>query len=380
MLGGRGAGKTRAGAEWIRHLVEGPTPLKAGACRHIALVGETVLAVREVMIEGPSGLCAIAPTETRPAYIASRQLLNWPNGATAQIFSACHPDKLRGPQFDAAWCDELAKWRHDEECWDMLQFGLRLGKHPRQVVTTTPRPTHLIKRLMKDENCIVTRVSTMANKANLAPGFVDSLLKRYAGTPLGRQEIEAEIVETTPQAGDHYVIGANPTGLWQGKASQMAHYVDGAWEFLTPQNGWRVWDQRDKILRLYDGGKWLNLAPQFSPQIGFVTTSLDHVITPGSYNDTALQILDRDLVLGVGARVMAALPNNQSWKLGVADDVGRYGAHIPGGAQATNIGMTSHPMTYYAATPLRISGQDKALTSGTIRLQLHVLRLTPPAL
>ncbi len=184
----------------------------------------------------------------------------------------------------------------------------------------------------------------------------------------------------TPQAGDHYVIGANPTGLWQGKASQMAHYVDGAWEFLTPQNGWRVWDQRDKILRLYDGGKWLNLAPQFSPQIGFVTTSLDHVITPGSYNDTALQILDRDLVLGVGARVMAALPNNQSWKLGVAADVGRYGAHIPGGAQATNIGMTSHPMTYYAATPLRISGQDKALTSGTIRLQLHVLRLTPPAL
>ncbi len=179
---------------------------------------------------------------------------------------------------------------------------LRLGKHPRQVVTTTPRPTHLIKRLMKDENCIVTRVSTMANKANLAPGFVDSLLKRYAGTPLGRQEIEAEIVETTPQAGDHYVIGANPTGLWQGKASQMAHYVDGAWEFLTPQNGWRVWDQRDKILRLYDGGKWLNLAPQFSPQIGFVTTSLDHVITPGSYNDTALQILDRDLVWGWRAR------------------------------------------------------------------------------
>ena len=200
MLGGRGAGKTRAGAEWIRDLVEGSTPLKAGACRHIALVGETVLAVREVMIEGPSGLCAIAPTETRPAYIASRQLLNWPNGATAQIFSACHPDKLRGPQFDAAWCDELAKWRHDEECWDMLQFGLRLGKQPLQVVTTTPRPTALIKRLMKDENCIVTRVSTMANKANLAPGFVDSLLKRYAGTPLGRQEIEAELVETTPQA------------------------------------------------------------------------------------------------------------------------------------------------------------------------------------
>ncbi|MGC6476539.1 MAG: DUF2793 domain-containing protein [Parvibaculales bacterium] len=183
----------------------------------------------------------------------------------------------------------------------------------------------------------------------------------------------------TPEAGDQYVIGATPTGLWQNQAGRIATYVDGAWQFSTPQNGWRIWDQQDKILRLYDSGKWLNLAPQFSPQMGFVTTSLDHIITPGSYNDTALNIADRDLVLGIGMRVVTALPNNQSWKLGVAADAGRYGAHISGAAQTTNIGMTSHPMTYYATTPLRISGQNKALTSGTIRLQLHVLRLSPPA-
>ncbi len=195
ILGGRGSGKTRAGAEWVRHLVEGRTPLTAGKYRQIALVGETILAVREVMIEGPSGLRSIAARDMRPDFIASRQLLVWPNGARAQVFSAHHPDKLRGPQFDAAWCDELCKWRYDELCWDMLQFGLRLGKTPRQVVTTTPRPSALVKKLMADPTCHVTRVSTMANKANLAPGFMEALLARYAGTRLGRQEIDAELVE-----------------------------------------------------------------------------------------------------------------------------------------------------------------------------------------
>ncbi|MDD9797875.1 MAG: terminase family protein, partial [Alphaproteobacteria bacterium] len=195
MLGGRGAGKTRAGAEWIRAQVEGTTPLSAGTCRHIALVGETLLAVREVMIEGPSGLRTITPSELRPEFIASRGLLIWPNGAQAQVFSARRPDSLRGPQFDAAWCDELAKWQYDRDCWDMLQFGLRLGNRPRQVVTTTPRPTRLIKQLMADPNCHVTRSSTHANRAHLAPGFVEELLRRYDGTRLGRQEIEAELVE-----------------------------------------------------------------------------------------------------------------------------------------------------------------------------------------
>lgn len=210
LLGGRGAGKTRAGAEWVRSKVEGPTPLQKGKYRHIALVGETILSVREVMIEGPSGLRAIAPEETRPTYIASRQLLVWPNGAQAQIFSAEKPDGLRGPQFDLAWCDELAKWRYDKQCWDMLQFALRLGRKPQQVVTTTPRPTALLKTIMNNPRCHMTRSSTHANKAHLAPGFVEELMRAYEGSRLGRQEIDAEIVEEvvgalwTPE-----MIGAN---------------------------------------------------------------------------------------------------------------------------------------------------------------------------
>ena len=195
ILGGRGAGKTRAGAEWIRSRVEGNTPHQRGACQHVALVGETLLAVREVMIEGPSGLRTIAPQNMRPDYIASRQLLVWPNGAQAHIFSSERPDNLRGPQFDVAWCDEVAKWKHDEACWDMLQFGLRLGNKPQQVITTTPRPTKLIKRFLADSSCRISRASSHANKVHLAPGFLEELLKRYGGSPLGRQEIDAELLE-----------------------------------------------------------------------------------------------------------------------------------------------------------------------------------------
>lgn len=195
MLGGRGAGKTRAGAEWIRAQVEGPTPLSKGRCQHIALIGETVTAVREVMIDGPSGIRTISPPETRPHYVVSRRVLVWPNGALAQVFSAHRPDALRGPQFDAAWCDELAKWRYDRACWDMLQFGLRLGDFPRQVVTTTPQPTTLIKELMKDPTCHVSRASSHANRVHLAPGFIEELMRRYEGTRLGRQEIDAEFLE-----------------------------------------------------------------------------------------------------------------------------------------------------------------------------------------
>ena len=195
MLGGRGSGKTRAGAEWIRAQVEGRTPLDTGRCKHIALVGETVTAVREVMIDGPSGICTISPPETRPKYVVSRKVLLWPNGAKAQIFSAHRPDALRGPQFDAAWCDELAKWRYDTASWDMLQFGMRLGHFPRQVVTTTPQPTPLIRGLIKDSSCHVTRASSHANRVHLAKGFLEELMRRYEGTRLGRQEIDAELLD-----------------------------------------------------------------------------------------------------------------------------------------------------------------------------------------
>lgn len=152
------------------------------------------------MVEGPSGLLAVSPPDWRPQFFASRQLLVWPNGAEARLFSAERPDALRGPQFDAAWCDELAKWRHDEATWDMLQFALRLGAEPRQVVTTTPRPTPLIKRLLGDPNCVVTRSATTDNEANLAPGFLEAVVGRYVGTALGRQELDGELLEDAPGA------------------------------------------------------------------------------------------------------------------------------------------------------------------------------------
>jgi phage terminase large subunit-like protein len=198
MLGGRGAGKTRAGAEWVRTQVE--RQKSDGGCRFIALVGETYGAAREVMIEGPSGLLAISPPSFRPVFKPSRNLLIWPNGAQAQLFSAERPESLRGPQFDAAWCDELGKWRYDEATWDMLQFGLRLGKNPRQVVTTTPRPTRLIKRLLADNKCYVSRAATEDNRANLAPGFIENIVGRYQGTHLGRQELGGEMIDEISNA------------------------------------------------------------------------------------------------------------------------------------------------------------------------------------
>ncbi|MFN3656929.1 MAG: DNA-packaging protein [Pseudolabrys sp.] len=195
MLGGRGAGKTRLGAEWVRALAHGHPPYAEARARSIALVGETEHDVREVMIDGPSGLLRTAPPGERPRYSPSRRRLEWPNGAVAYAFSAEDPEQLRGPQFDAAWCDELAKWKHPDDTFDMLQFGLRHGARPRQLVTTTPRPIALIRRLVEDPRTAVTRAGTQANAAHLSPAFIDMVIGRYAGTRLGRQEIDGEIVE-----------------------------------------------------------------------------------------------------------------------------------------------------------------------------------------
>jgi len=200
MLGGRGAGKTRLGAEWVRAQACGVRPYADCSAKQIALVGETEHDVREVMIEGSSGLLRACPRFERPVWIPSRRRLEWPNGAVALAFSAEDPEQLRGPQFDAAWCDELAKWRHVDATFDMLQFGLRLGARPRQLVTTTPRPIALLKRLLADPRTAVTRASTHANAAYLSPAFLDEVLARYAGTRLGRQEIDGEIIEDRTDA------------------------------------------------------------------------------------------------------------------------------------------------------------------------------------
>jgi phage terminase large subunit-like protein len=201
-IGGRGAGKTRAGAEWVRRfaLDRRLRPAREGPVR-IALVGPTLAEARQVMVEGPSGLLAVhGRRDPQPLFEPSRRQVTWPGLALAQTFSAEEPDGLRGFQFHAAWCDELAKWRHASATWDMLEFAMRLGDHPQRAITTTPRPIPVIRALLADPSVLVTRARTDDNRRFLAPGFLEHVTARYGGTLLGRQEIEAELIEDDPQA------------------------------------------------------------------------------------------------------------------------------------------------------------------------------------
>lgn len=188
VLGGRGAGKTRTGAEWIHERV------RQGAER-IALVAETYGDGREVMLEGPSGLLHTGYPSERPRYEPSRRRLSWSSGAEAYIFSAEDPEGLRGYQFDTAWSDELAKWPFGEDTWSNLQMGLRLGDDPRQIVTTTPRTVPLLKEIMARETTELTRASSYANRTNLADSFFSEIAAVYEGTALGRQELLGELIE-----------------------------------------------------------------------------------------------------------------------------------------------------------------------------------------
>jgi phage terminase large subunit-like protein len=190
---GRGAGKTRTGAETVRSWVE------EARYGRLAFVGATAADVRDIMVDGESGILATAPPWFRPNYEPGRRRLTWPNGAIATMFTAEEPDRLRGPQHDAAWCDEAASWRYPE-AFSMLEFGLRLGQDPRAIVTTTPRPTRLIRELVDKPTTVQTRSATYANRANLAPGFFDDILAAYEGTRLGRQEIYGEILDDVPGA------------------------------------------------------------------------------------------------------------------------------------------------------------------------------------
>ncbi len=193
ILAGRGFGKTRTGAEWVRAGIE------RGAFGRVALVGETSADVRDVMVEGDSGILKISPPWSRPRYEPSKRRLTWPNGAVAQTFSADDPEQLRGPQFDAAWADEIAKWRYVAS-WDNLMLGLRLGEDPRCVATTTPRPRAWLARLIEDPGTIVTKGATSENAANLAPAFLDQIMRTYGGSRLARQEIDGEMLTDTPGA------------------------------------------------------------------------------------------------------------------------------------------------------------------------------------
>lgn len=196
VLAGRGFGKTRMGAEWIRQKAN-DNP----GCR-IALVAETAADARDVMIKGDSGLLSVDPTLTEDSWSPTNRCLTWPNGSRAFTYNGTTPDQLRGPQHHFAWVDELAKFEYMQEAWDQLQFGLRLGEHPQCLVTTTPRPLPLIKKLMarEGEGVYVTRGATIDNMSNLAKSTVNELYERYGGTRLGRQELEGEILEDIPGA------------------------------------------------------------------------------------------------------------------------------------------------------------------------------------
>ena len=191
---GRGFGKTRTGAETVREW--------AKSFRYVNLIGATLDDARDIMIEGESGILAICPPRERPRYVG-RELL-WPSGCKSLIFTADEPERLRGKQHEKAWADELAAWRYAES-WDQLKFGLRIGSSPQIVITTTPRPSKIIKELIADPDCVVSTGSTYDNRDNLAPAFFKAVIKRYEGTRLGRQELQAEMLDD------------NPAALWQRK-------------------------------------------------------------------------------------------------------------------------------------------------------------------
>ena len=200
VMAGRGFGKTRTGAEWVREQVRHGHSL-------VNLIGATADDARDIMVEGESGILAICPPEERPEYVVSKRQLKWPNGAKSLIFTADEPERLRGKQHSKLWCDELASWRYQREAWDQAMFGLRLGINPQVVVTTTPKPTKVIKDLLEMSKVeggtyrvVVTGGSTYDNRANLAPAFVQEIVQRYEGTRLGQQELYARLLEDVPGA------------------------------------------------------------------------------------------------------------------------------------------------------------------------------------
>ncbi len=194
LLAGRGFGKTRTGAEWVRARVE------SGASRRIALVARTPHEVRDIMIQGDSGILAVCPPWNTPTWESSKRRLTWPNGAMAFAYSSYEPDQLRGPQFDAAWCDELASWQYPRLTWDNLAFGLRLGANPKCVVTTTPKPIELLRELTERNDVEITSGSSYDNKQNLPSGFIDNIAAQYEGTSAGQQEIYAELLREADDA------------------------------------------------------------------------------------------------------------------------------------------------------------------------------------
>ena len=209
ILAGRGFGKTRTGAETLRDWVQ------RGLCRRLCLLGHDLQDVRRVMIEGESGILSVCPPKERPCYYPSKRQLVWPNGAIATAFSAESYEQLRGPQFDGAWVDELAKFSDPQKAWDQLMLGLRLGKYPRVIVTTTPRPIPLLADIIERPDTIVSTGSTYENQKNLAPSYLDNIRQTYENTQLADQEIHGHIVQK-----------CRASSLWSPEILKNTHNFD----------------------------------------------------------------------------------------------------------------------------------------------------------
>ncbi|MEI4469827.1 terminase family protein [Frigidibacter sp. MR17.24] len=277
ILGGRGAGKTRAGAEWVRAQVEGPRAADPGRARRVALLAETYDQGRDVMVFGESGILACSPPDRRPAWEATRRRLVWPNGAVATVHSAQEPDALRGPQFDAAWVDELAKWKKGAEAWDMLQFALRLGTHPQQVVTTTPQNVDVLKAVLRNPSTVTTHAPTEANRAHLAASFLAEVEARYGNTRLGRQELMGELIEdvegalwttamleaaraeAAPQL-DRVVVAVDPPATGRGSSDACGIVVAGLECRGEGPRDWRIWVLEDASLSAASPIAWAEAA------------------------------------------------------------------------------------------------------------------------
>ena len=261
ILAGRGFGKTRMGAEWIRSRV------RSGS-QHVNLLGATADDARDIMIEGESGVLAVCPPLERPLYRKTLRRLDWPNGARSLIFTADEPERLRGKQHDSLWCDELAAWRKLEEAWTHAKLGLRLGSRPQAIITTTPKPRKVLRKIVDDPDTVVTTGTTYDNRANLAPAFFDSVIREYEGTSVGRQELlghmlsEAEgalwrrewldkaRVDKLPETVLRVAVGVDPPGgttecgivaAALGEDDHVYVFVDASEMLSAGQWGAKVW-------------------------------------------------------------------------------------------------------------------------------------------
>ncbi len=251
-------------------------PQDKGRCSRIALVAETIDQAREVMVFGESGIMACTPEDRKPVWEATRKRLVWPNGAVAYLMSAHDPESLRGPQFDGAWVDELAKWKKAEETWMQLQFALRLGENPRQVVTTTPRDVQVLKDILAKPSTVVTQAPTRANKANLAKSFLREVETTYGGRPKGRQELDGLLVEgiegalwsgkviaaaqePAPEAFSRIVVAVDPPVTGHAGSDNCGIVVVGAVTEGPPKD-WKAWVLEDATVSAAHPAVWARAA------------------------------------------------------------------------------------------------------------------------